>query len=110
MGIIMKKRIGSREYNTDSAELIAQTVMGEVYRKKTRGREWFLRTDETILPLEDAEARAMLGENVYKEKPDDRKRVMIGVDLETHNIIAKKAKQEGKPISDIVRQMAKNLI
>ena len=106
----MKKRIGSKLYDTDTSELIAETVMGDVYRKRTRDREWFLvNVADYIEPLDDAEARAMIGESSYRERPPESKRIMIGIDRETHDKIASAAKRQGVSIADVIRQLAKTL-
>ena len=103
----MKKRIGSKLYDTETSELIADVGVGILYRKKTREREWFLQIGQYIEPLEDAQARALLGENVYHEKPPESNRIMIGVDRETHAKISRAAKKKGVPISEFMREWAK---
>ena len=106
---VMKKRIGSKLYDTETSELIADVGVGILYRKKTREREWFLLIDKHIEPLEDAQARALLGESSYHEKPPESKRIMIGVDRETHAKISRAAKKEGLPLSEFMRKIAMNL-
>lgn len=105
----MKKRIGTKLYDTDSSELVADVGVGILYRKKTREREWFLQIGQYIEPVEDERARALFGENVYHEKPPESKRIMIGVDRQTHAKIARAAKKEDLPISEFVKKMAENL-
>lgn len=105
----MKKRIGTKLYDTEKSEHISWTEMGDLFRKRTRDREWFLVCGEDILPLKDKEARALLGENVYHEKPPKSVRIMVGIDRETHDKIAKAAKKKGVPISEIIRDLAENL-
>lgn len=102
----MKKRIGSKLYDTDSSELVADVGVGILYRKKTREREWFLQIGKYIEPVEDEQARGLLGENVYHEKLPESKRIMIGVDRQTHAKIARAAKKEGLPISEFVKKWA----
>ena len=106
----MKKRIGSKLYDTEKSELIAETVMGDVYRKRTREREWFLVSGDHVIPLTDAEARAMLGENAYPERKIDTDSIMIRVDRETHAVIARKAKADGLSITAEMRQIVKNMV
>ena len=101
----MKKRIGTKLYDTESAELVSESVFGKLYRKRTREREWFLLSGDQVLPMSEKEARAMLGETTYHEKPIESKRVMIGVDRETHSKIARMAKAEGLSISETVRKI-----
>ena len=102
----MKKRIGSKLYDTESSEFIADVGVGSLYRKRTREREWFLLIGENIEPIDDKQARALLGENTYTEKPVESKRIMIGVDRITHSKIARSAKKEGLPISEFVKKWA----
>ena len=105
----MKKRIGSKLYNTETSEKIADVGIGILYRKKTREREWFLLIGNYIEPMTDAEARAALGENAYHEKPPESKRIMIAVDRQTHAKIAKMAKMEGLPISEFMKKLVEKL-
>ena len=106
----MKKRIGTKLYDTESAELIAGTIFGDVYRKRTRDREWFVVNGGHIIPMPDAEARSMLGENAYTEKEPDTNSIMVRVDRETHARIAAEAKARGIPIGEVIRRMAENLV
>ena len=106
----MKKRIGSREYDTDSAELISETGVGTVYRKRTRGREWFLLIGDKIEPLTDDEARAIIGETVYRERQPDPDAWMIRVDRETHERIADEASKTGRSMTEIVRRLSETLV
>lgn len=103
----MKKRIGTREYDTDSAELIAHLVIGDMYRKRTRGREYFLLSGEIITPMTEQEARAALGESYQKDK--DPEYWFIRVDKKTHDAIAQAAKTNHCSMTEIVRQFAKRL-
>ena len=106
----MKKRIGTKLYDTETAELITASAFGKLFRKRTRGREWFLLNGNHIVPMTDREARAMLGESSYKEREPDTKTVMIRVDRETHGIIAKKAKADGLSITEEMRKIVKNML
>ena len=105
----MKKRIGSKLYDTDSSELVADVGVGILYRKKTREREWFLQVGNYIEPVDDEQAKELLGNNVYHEKPPESKRIMIGVDRQTHAKIARAAKKEGLPISEFMKKIAEEL-
>ena len=105
----MKKRIGSKLYNTETSELVYATDLGNLYRKRTRDREFFLVNGKHILPMTEAEARAMLGESSYIEKKPENARIMIGVDRETHAKISQVAKKKGVPISEFMRDWAKTL-
>jgi len=107
----MKKRIGSKLYDTETSELIADVGGSDLYRKRTREREWFLvMGGGHIEPLDDAQARALLGESSYIEKPPESKRIMIGVDRQTHAKIAKMAKRDKMSITEEVRWMVERLV
>lgn len=103
--ITMKKRIGSRLYDTDKSELVADVGVGILYRKRTREREWFMLIGDIIEPLEGAEAFALLGKTAYREKPVDEKRIMIGVDRQTHAKISQLAKKDNLSIAEEVRRI-----
>ena len=105
----MRKRIGTKLYDTESSEHVANVGIGHLYRKLTRDREWFLVIGDDIEPLEDPQARSLLGDTTYIEKPVDQKRIMIGVDRDTHARIAAAAKKKGCTISDLIRQLSANL-
>ena len=106
----MKKRIGSKLYDTDSAELITEAGVGTVYRKRTRGREWFLVIGKIIEPLTDDEARAIIGETAYRERQPDPESWMIRVDRETHERIADEASKTGRSMTEIVRRLSETLV
>ena len=95
----MKKRIGTKLYDTNTSEMIAGVGIGILYRKRTRKREWFLLIGDNIEPLDDKQARALLGEDVRVERNQDSDSVMIRVDRATHNVIAKRAEKEGLSIN-----------
>ena len=103
----MKKRIGTREYNTETSELIAHLVTGDLYRKRTRDHEYFLLTGEIITPMSEPEARAALGERSYQPKKPEY--WFIRVNQETHDKIAAEAKKQHTTMTEIVRQFAKRL-
>lgn len=100
----MKKRIGSKLYDTEKSELILESVFGKLYRKKKRDREWFLVNDNIILPMTDKEARAMLGENEYIEKPPDPY-TWLRVHRESRDKIAELAQKDGLSIIDEVKKI-----
>lgn len=103
----MKKRIGTKLYDTESSELIADVGIGTLYRKRTRGREWFLLIGDDIDPVDDKQARALLGENVRVEKP--KPWTTIWVDRETHTKIAEMAKRDHMTITEEVKRVFKSL-
>lgn len=100
----MRRRIGSRIYDTETAEVVSDVGVGILFRKRTRERQWFLLIGDHIEPLDEEHARALLGENVYREKPVDEKRIMIAVDRETHARIASSAKKMGVSIAEFLRK------
>ena len=106
----MKKRIGTKVYDTETAELVSASALGNLYRKRTRAREWFLINDGNILPMTDREARAMLGENTYIEKEPETNSIMIRVDRQTHAVIAEKARKDGVSITEEMRRITKNML
>lgn len=100
----MKKRIGSKLYDTETSEKVADVGVGILYRKRTRKREWFLLIGNIIEPVDDKQARALLGEDVRFEKKPDTDSIMIRVDRETHNRIAKRAEKEKLSITKFMRK------
>ena len=104
----MKKRIGSKLYDTEKSELICRMEEGSVYRKRTREREWFLVSGDSIEPLEDAEARAMTG--TCEDPEPESKDIMVRVDRKTHAVIAAEAKRQGCSISEMIRKMSENMV
>ena len=100
----MKKRIGTKLYDTDTSERIADVGVGILYRKQTRGREWFLEIGDNIESLTEPEARALLGDTVRIERPQSDA-VMVRVDRETHNVIAQKAKMLGISMTEAIRRI-----
>ena len=106
----MKKRIGTKIYDTETSEAVFASPLGMLYRKRTRAREWFLQNGEHIVPMTDREARAMLGESVYREREPDTNSIMVRVDRETHAIIAEKAKKDGVSITEEMRRIMKNML
>ena len=106
----MKKRIGTKLYDTVTAELIADVGMGLLYRKRTRNREWFLVVDGIILPMTDVEARAALGESSYREnQPPEPTAYMLRVDKETREIINAKADEANMSVTKFMRKIAEEL-
>lgn len=49
----MKKRIGSRLYDTETSEPVCGIEGGQLFRKRSRDREWFaVMNDGTVRPLD----------------------------------------------------------
>ena len=101
----MKKRIGTKIYDTETSEVVSVSPLGTLYRKRTRAREWFLQNGETIVPMTDREARAMLGESAYREREPDTNSIMVRVDRDTHRIIADEAKRRGISMTEAIRAL-----
>lgn len=59
----MKKRIGTKLYDTDKSEFICESAYGQIYRKKTGLGEYFACKDETIIALEFEAAREIVKSN-----------------------------------------------
>ena len=95
----MKKRIGTKLYDTDTSEKVADVGVGILYRKRTRKREWFLLIGDYIEPIDDKQAKALLGDDVRIEKKPDTDSIMIRVDRVTHEKIAARAEKEGLSIN-----------
>ena len=106
----MKKRIGTKLYDTETSEYIANVGIGDIYRKRTRGREWFFATSDIIEPVSEKQARALLGENVYIEKPVDLSRIMIAIHRDTHDKITKLAEKDGVKLADEVDKIVEGYL
>lgn len=107
----MRTRIGSKNYDTETAEFITETVFGTIYRKRTRAREYFfLPNGGSIQPLTNQEALAMLGESSARPKPKpEPQEYRIRIDRETYDRIAAAAEAQSLPMAAIVRQLSQTL-
>ncbi len=109
----MRKRIGTKVYDTDTSELVCSVEGGQLYRKRTRNREWFAVMDDgSVRPLDVYDPKdALLMEtgHVPPEPEPESKDTMIRVDRETHAIIAAEARKRGVSITEMVRQMSGEL-
>lgn len=105
----MKKRIGTKLYDTDTSEMVSDVGVGILYRKRTRKREWFLLVGDLIEPLDDKQARALLGDPERYPKKPDLDSVMIRVDRATHNKIASRAEKAGLSITKFMKKWAETL-
>ena len=110
----MKKRIGSKLYDTDTAELVCGVDGGQLYRKKTRGREWFAVFDDgTVKPLDVYDPLdRLLMETGHLPKMDEpaSDSVMVRVDRETHAKIANVAKTRGQSITKTIAQIVNKYV
>lgn len=112
MPIIMKKRIGSKLYDTETAEYLCAIDGGQLYQKRTRDREYFAVMDDgTVKPLDAYNPLDMLlmetGRIPERQQSDH---VMVRVDRETHNVIAGLAKADGLSITEEMRKIVKNMV
>lgn len=69
----MKKRIGTKLYDTDTAELVCDYDLGKVYRKKTGNGEFFVHNEKTgiIIALEYDTAKEIIKANAPKDVFDN---------------------------------------
>ena len=112
----MKKRIGSRNYDTDTSELICSIDGGRLYRKRSRDREWFAVMDDgTIRPLDVYNPLDVLLMETGRlpegalDDPEPAYADRIRVDPETHARISAAAKAQGVSMAAIVRALAQSL-
>lgn len=108
----MKKRIGTKIYDTETSELISKTPFREFYRKKTRGREWFMVLNgKRIVPITEEQAITYVGKDVVerqREYPEDAT-IMLRVDIPTHHKIERLARKEKLSITKFMRKLADSL-
>lgn len=105
----MKKRIGTKIYDTDTAEHICSIEGGQLYQKRTRDREWFAVMDDgSVRPLDvyNPIDRLLMetGHMPNREEPESPT-IMIRVDRETHGKIAEMAKADGCSITAELRKV-----
>lgn len=109
----VKKRIGSKLYDTDTAELLCSIDGGQLYQKRTRDREFFAVMDDgTVRPLDvyDPIDRLLMETgHLPTEVWEEPRSVMVRVDPDTHAILKAKAKAEGRTITQLMRQIAETL-
>lgn len=105
----MKVRIGSRNYNTETSELVCRIDGGQLYRKRTRDREWFAVFDDgTVRPLDVYDPLDMLLMETGKLPVDltkaEPKEYRVRLDAETYDLVSEAAESEGVSMSQIVRR------
>ena len=87
----MKKRIGTKLYDTDTAELLHPIEGGQLYQKRTRNRECFaVMNDGSIVPMSG-------------DKPEPAE-YRVRIDADTYHRIVNKAETEGCSLSQIVKK------
>ena len=112
----MKKRIGSKLYDTETAELLCSIDGGKLYQKRTRDREYFAVMDDgTIRPLDVYDPldvalmeTGRLPDGSFAD-PEPRE-YRVRIDRATYKKIFDAAKVEGVSMSQIVRRCVENMI
>ena len=97
----MKKRIGTRIYDTETADLIHEAGGVRVYRKQTRGRECFAEIGGELHPLTEAEASQYC-------RPAEPKTYFVRLDHDSHAKLAEIAKSEHCTMSEAVKRLILN--
>ena len=87
----MKKRIGTKLYDTEKSDFICKSDLGKIFRKKTGFGEYYAYNEQTqnIVPLEYAVAKDMVKANDKEQyeklfsirDKDDSTKKMIGISL-----------------------------
>ena len=103
----MKKRIGSKIYDTNTAEYLCEIDGGKLYQKRTRDREYFAVFDDgTIRPLDVYDPLDMILMETGKIPPkQESDHVMVRVDRETHDVIASEAKRNEISMTEAIRKI-----
>lgn len=97
----MKKRIGTRIYDTETADLIHEAGGVRVYRKQTRGRECFA--------VEGGELRPLTAEeSAHYCEPTEPTTYLVRLDRESHTRLAELAKAEDCTMSEAVKRLIFN--
>ena len=94
----MKKRIGTRIYDTETADLIHEAGGVRVYRKQTRGRECFAEIGGELHPLTETEASQYC-------RPAEPKTYFVRLDHDSHAKLAEIAKSEHCTMSEAARKI-----
>lgn len=110
----VKKRIGSKLYDTNTSECLCTIDGGILFQKRSRDREFFAVMDDgTVRPLDvyDPIDRLLMETgHLPTEVWEEPRSVMIRVDPGTHAILKAKAKEEGISITELMRRTAKELV
>ena len=94
----MKKSIGTRIYDTETADLIYEEGGLHVYRKQTRGRECFAVKGKELRPLTAEESAAFC-------EPAKPTTYLVRLDRESHTRLAELAKTENCTMSEAVKRL-----
>ena len=103
----MKKRVGTKLYDTDSSEFLGGTEWGELYRKRTRNGGLFVVTSKgVIIPVSPEKAKEWMDIDV---EPTGSSGYLVRVDKETHAKLRMTAEKRGTAISKIVKELVAKL-
>ena len=101
----MKKRVGSKLYDTETSEFIKDTVFGKLYRKKTRSREFFMvYNDGNCAVMPDEEAQYWVDEPI-SPKATGSSGYMVRIDKDVHEKIEKIGDIKQLSNSGVIRQL-----
>ena len=110
----IKKRIGSKLYDTTTSECLGEIEGGILFQKRSRDREFFAVMDDgTIRPLDvyDPDDRLLMetGHDLPDLDKPEPQEYRIRVDAETYHRIAEKADSDGCSMSQVVKRLADQL-
>lgn len=103
----MKKRIGSRIYDTNTAERICSIEGGSLYQKRTRNREWFAVYDDgTIRPLDpyDPSDQYLMETGKPAALQPEPAEYRIKLDADTWHTIKDTALRTNTTMAEVVRR------
>lgn len=105
----VKKRIGSKLYDTNTSECLCTIDGGILFQKRTRDREYFAVMDDgTIRPLDVYNPMDMLLMETGKLPVDlmkaEPKEYRVRLDAETYDLVSEAAESEGVSMAQIVRR------
>ena len=109
----MKKRIGSRIYDSEKSEKICDIEGGSLYRKRSHGKEWFIIFENgAIRPLYDSNSKDKELIDVGLQYVDKSKtsRTTIWVDRETYDLLASYADRNNMSITQAVKNIVESVI
>lgn len=103
----MKKRIGTRNYDTEKSELICEVDGGQLYRKRSSEKEWFAVFGDVIRPLNENNARDKELIKIGMKYIDisEPERTTIWVDRETHKKVSDVAKEWGCSLGEVIKRL-----
>ena len=111
MGVIMKKRIGSNLYDTNTALCIIPEK--GLYRTQ-KNQTYFLFDGEKITPLEYADAAEMItatgeGDHLLKHKPDNKGRGKISVSADLMDRLSDYCRRHGVSQKQVIEAFIDSL-